>query len=369
MSKLSVTAFGEQILVETVGEFSKNHFESIATAWHRCTRTPSTGLRLTVGLTSDDQAGVAPDITGQTIDEVFENLTQIVTLKAIELASGKGFMFHAAGLVLQDKKTVVALVGRSGAGKTTATRILGTKHGYVTDETLFVDLDRRVRPYPKPLSVKVPEKRWKQQIGPDDLGLIEANEDGLSLGKILMISRKPDLETAIVAPLPMSEALRTVPPQMSSLGLLPSPLQALCSLIDETGGLLEVSYSDASQLHDVFESFQTISSDTPSNWRPANASIIQRAAHPGTIRRADVNDAVIVDENLFIHREHEIVELNAVGLQLWELCDQPKSRERLTQEFFAFPQQINLRINELLDAGILIEEPALEAKTGTDQVD
>ena len=69
---------------------------------------------------------------------------------------------------------MLALVGPSGTGKTTATRLLATRLGYVSDETVSIDPDGTVAPHPKPLSVvarPTAGRGDKQQLSPDDLGL------------------------------------------------------------------------------------------------------------------------------------------------------------------------------------------------------
>ncbi|MGL1701453.1 hypothetical protein ACSTH3_00245, partial [Vibrio parahaemolyticus] len=48
---------------------------------------------------------------------------------------------------------MLALVGPSGAGKTTAVRVLGGHFAYVSDETIGIARDLTVADYRKPLSI------------------------------------------------------------------------------------------------------------------------------------------------------------------------------------------------------------------------
>ena len=79
-------------------------------------------------------------------------VSRCLTIASIRRRSGSCVMLHAAGLATDDGGTV-ALVAGSGTGKTTAGRLLGRSLGYVSDETVAVEHDLTVRPYPKPLSI------------------------------------------------------------------------------------------------------------------------------------------------------------------------------------------------------------------------
>lgn len=79
--------------------------------------------------------------------------TSRATVASLEARAGELLMFHAAGLSASDGR-VVALVGPSGTGKSTAARTLcRDDFGYVTDETVAVDDAQRVLPFPKPIAV------------------------------------------------------------------------------------------------------------------------------------------------------------------------------------------------------------------------
>ena len=71
-------------------------------------------------------------------DSGMQDLTSRITLAMIEQLVGRGVMLHAAVIGEPESKRAVALVGVSGSGKTTASRFLGSKFAYLTDETAII---------------------------------------------------------------------------------------------------------------------------------------------------------------------------------------------------------------------------------------
>ena len=86
------------------------------------------------------------------VESMLASLSINVTLAALRCRAGEVLMLHAAGLATPDGR-VVALVGPSGRGKTTVSRILGREFAYVSDESIAITADGAVVPYRKPLSV------------------------------------------------------------------------------------------------------------------------------------------------------------------------------------------------------------------------
>ena len=80
-------------------------------------------------------------------------------------------MLHSAVIGDPESKRALALVGVSGSGKTTASRFLGSKLAYLTDETAIISDEGFVTPYPKPLSVIVDPNAPKEQQNPVEAGL------------------------------------------------------------------------------------------------------------------------------------------------------------------------------------------------------
>ena len=261
----------------------------------------------TVGTDAPTPA-LRPLVAGS-FDALAEHLTSHVTLDAIDAHAGAAMMLHAAGIALPDGR-VVAFVGPSGRGKTTLSRLLGSRHGYVTDETVHIGIRdddfARVEPYRKPLSIKragLP----KQQVSPAALDLLELPEAPLRLAAVVLLEREADAASASApsaspaeydepvgesdggvsampdsgsAPAaPVDDALAAPPvgmattatrpatvepvgvldafvellPQLSYLASIESPLESLARLIAHVGRVQRVRYVEAESVDAVID--------------------------------------------------------------------------------------------------------------------
>ena len=147
---------------------------------------------------------------------------------------------------------VIALVAKSGTGKTTASSQLARTFGYITDETVAIRADGTVVPYPKPLSVKqATPGAAKLQVGPDELGL-QVAPDNPRITAIALLDRVAggDYQLPVIEPVPLVDAVLALIPDTSSQAAVVQPLQSLCRLIDSVGGVFRVSYSEAADLKD-----------------------------------------------------------------------------------------------------------------------
>lgn len=168
-----------------------------------------------------------------------------VTHRGIDLGRGRLWMVHAGG-VADDRGRVCMLVGRSGAGKTTAVRHLATSLGYVSDEAVAVRPDGTVVPYRKPLSIVAPDSMWKRQLAPDDLGLTPLPTAPLRLSAIVLLERTPDAApTPQAHPLDTAEAVAALAPHSSALRQLPRPLHAIAAHVRRSGAYRLVYRDDA----------------------------------------------------------------------------------------------------------------------------
>ena len=181
-------------------------------------------------------------------------LSQNVTLTAIEARRGELWMLHAAA-VADEEGRVIALVGPSGRGKTTAARALGEHFSYVTDETVAITATGRVAPYRKPLSVIDRADGVKSQHPPADLGLRALPDSALRLVAIVILERDdagPDVPT--IESCDLGDVLPELVEQTSYLADLPHPLQTIAAHADAVGGVRRVVYREASTLADALES-------------------------------------------------------------------------------------------------------------------
>ncbi|GAP54491.1 hypothetical protein AHiyo6_10560 [Arthrobacter sp. Hiyo6] len=227
-------------------------------AWKRCAGRPATVLtpaphpptgRLpfsaSVAYRTKSRIPVTFQLQAETFEGLAENLTSQLTLAAILEHAGQFTMLHACGVADPQTGAVVALVAKSGTGKTTASSVLAAAYGYVTDETVAILPDGSIVAYPKPLSIKQPNPEApKFQVGPDELGLLTAPEE-LFVQSIVLLDRvaaadgpvSPVLQRVLLA-----DALLALIPETSSQSKIEQPLQSLCRLIDHVGGVWKVTY-------------------------------------------------------------------------------------------------------------------------------
>ncbi|GAA0493105.1 hypothetical protein [Microbacterium aurantiacum] len=192
-------------------------------------------------------------------------LSQSVTREAIECRRGEGWMLHAAA-VADDTGAVVVLVGLSGAGKTTAARVLGREFAYLTDETVFLARDGAVLPYRKPLSVIESRRGPKSERAPETLGLDRPVPERLHVAAIVLLDRRADAEDeASVSVVDLGDALPELVMQSNYLGEMRAPLRTIGHHAQAVGGVRRVRYREASQLVPIVRGLL----DRPRTSRPA----------------------------------------------------------------------------------------------------
>lgn len=193
---------------------------------------------------------------GDDDDATLTALASQVTVAGIEQRGGELIMLH--GAVLADPATgrAVGFVAPSGTGKTTLCRTLGTAgHGwaYATDETIGLEPDGRVVPYPKPLSLLEDDlpSGVKRQRPVGDLGIPVADPDGLHLAALTLLQRDPDATEVSVEEVDVVDALAALAPETSYLSRWDQPLQVLVGLLAGVGGLKRLRYAECADLAPV----------------------------------------------------------------------------------------------------------------------
>lgn len=293
-----------------------------------------------------------------------ENLVSWITLRAIESGRGDLMMFHAAALSSPDSGAAIVLVAESGTGKTTATRNLAKKFGYITDETAAFDTHRRLLSYAKPLSLlPASNRRPKTQYSPEELGLeIPSTEPYVAALAVLDRNRTGAKTEPSAEKLPLAEALTLVIPQMSSLAFLQRGLIGLCQHIDALGGVVRLNYSEAADLPDIVDGLLS-GSPTPSsgNWRVLPLELLGGSLGPtGTYRRTPVNDAIEVDSDVAILKDEQFFMLSGLGPALWEALSGWKSFDELLEDMAAVhgrppgaEDYLSCQLVELVGQGII----------------
>ncbi|MET4584360.1 hypothetical protein ABID68_000226 [Pseudarthrobacter sp. PvP022] len=354
---LQVGVLGTQFVVGWGQALSERQRTAMRTAWKRCAGQPGTlpaappllptetlPFSAVVAYRTKDRKPVEFHLQSDTFEALSEQLTSQLTLFAIMDHAGEFTMLHACGLADPRTGAVVALVAKSGTGKTTAASALSSRYAYVTDETVAIRSDGSVVAYPKPLSVKQTIRGApKLQVGPDELGLLAAPSD-LSIQSIVLLDRVAAGRgpvSPVLQQVPLADAVLALIPESSSQGKIEQPLQALCRLIDRVGGVWKVSYSEAEDLAKslapLFEpasspgGFSDADGNGPAKWTAPTLAGEECALPDGRIRRAAALDAVAIDGDLLVLLESGIVRLSGIAPTIWSAAARSCSMDELSE--------------------------------------
>jgi hypothetical protein len=328
------------LLIDAIGAVIEIDGSSLTDqGWDAVERAWS-GARVAADVVTDPPATVTTRATVPT-ESMLASLSMDVTLAALEQRAGEVLMLHAAGLA-PDVGRVVVLVGPSGRGKTTASRVLGRHFGYVSDEAVGIEADGTVLPYRKPLSIIEDQGYLKAQRSPEDLGLRPLPDGPLRVAALVLIERDPAVVEPRVERLDPAEGLVGLAEQASFLGRLPHPLRTLWSHVVAAGGVHRVTYRDAAALVPVItrlagrEPSRVVGPDE-SRWpagpgplgaAPAGGRVVPGLAAP-TYRRVPVLDTLPLDgERLALLVQPEgktpsVVVLDGIAPTIWEATSEP----------------------------------------------
>lgn len=323
--------------------------ESMSSAWARCASTyepllpplpaePTAGKPFTASVTSRmvKHDGGTFHLEAASFEELAENLTSRLTVAAILAKAGELTMLHACGVADPATGAVVALVAKSGTGKTTAASLLAQTYGYVTDETVAIDWDGSVVPYPKPLSVKQGPGDPKRQIGPDELRLLPVTAKAF-IQSIVLLDRVQGAghDAPVLERVPLADAVLALIPESSSQGEIDAPLQSLCHLIISVGGAWRVTYSESADLPAALEPLfrkQLTPAGAEHHWEAAASESQQPGPIPeGHIRRAAAKDAVAIGSDLLVMLDNEIVRLTGIGPAIWRASAHSVTLDQLAE--------------------------------------
>ncbi|MDR7086172.1 hypothetical protein J2X11_001011 [Aeromicrobium panaciterrae] len=174
-------------------------------------------------------------------------LSQDVTRAAIDARAGQAVMLHAAAIANPDSGAALAVVGASGAGKTTWVQANGGNRRYISDEAVLITSDLQIFGIPKPLSLG--HYGIKEQVAPVEFGLSEANGTEYLAG--LWILDRDDAATTLLEDVEILDALPLLAQQASYLNALAQPLHQLAAVVSGSGGLRRARYREASDLSEL----------------------------------------------------------------------------------------------------------------------
>lgn len=208
--------------------------EQVRAAWRHCLIEP--------GANSADAVVQIDDFDD--IEAMLHQLSQEVTLRAIDARAGELLMLHGAALAHPETGATLAAIGPSGMGKSTWLRAHAPGRRYLSDETVAVDADLTVVSHAKPVSVVTGS--LKRQDPPDAFGLLPA--DGTEWLAALWLLERDGSTPARLEPIELLDALPLLAQHASHLRLTPGPLHKLAAAVDGTGGLVRARYAEASDL-------------------------------------------------------------------------------------------------------------------------
>ncbi|MGC0236660.1 ATP-binding protein [Arthrobacter sp. SD76] len=343
---LCVDVLGVQFGVRWGRAVTRQQREGMSAAWSRCASVrqrmlpplpeePTADLPFTASVAhrSVTHDGGTFHLQAASFEELAETLTTRLTLAAILANAGELTMLHACGVADPLTGAVVALVAKSGSGKTTAASVLAKSYGYVTDETVAIAHDGSVVPYPKPLSVKHGRSPYKRQVGPDELGLLPVIAMPFIQSIVLLDRVQGGVPMApVLKKVPLADAVLALLPETSSQAKIGAPLQSLCHLIDDVGGVWQVTYSEAEDLPAVLEPLFREQPRPEPEWE---AKVTESAGTEDipqdAFRRAPAQDAVAVGGDLLVMLENHVVRLSGIGPAIWEAAAAPVPLEDLME--------------------------------------
>lgn len=266
------------------------------------------------------------------------DFSRALTRWLISIRAGSALILHAAALASHDGSRAVVMVGRSGAGKTTAAETLGSTFGYVTDELVAIEPDGTLSPYPKPLSRVPPGGGPKLEVSPDEMLLEATPSQPPELAAIVLLNRDADMVGAArLEPIRLQDALGEMITQSSSLWLQAHPLRRLCEALVRGGGPYILRYreiGDCTHLIDTLFSaadhrlpFKAVPPFGGQKWvAPAGTTERLGAALlvDQMIVRAPWTDAVEVDEHTVVLMQGpRPAMLTGIGPEIWYASRSP----------------------------------------------
>ncbi len=268
------------------------------------------------------------------------DLSREVTKKGLVRLRGRVTLLHAAALA-DDSGRVLALVAPSGGGKSTATRVLGRRLGYLSDETLVLLADHRIAPHPKPPSLVIdPDDRWrKEEPPPDELGLGPTPAQA-RLGRLLTLERDEDATEPSIEPVDLLDQLIAVLPETSSTWLVPDGLDRLARAVTAGGPPARLRYAEIDACHDLVREHLAAPATPPPVWEhlpPDDAHLHTEPHLLGDMRlhgadrlvRAPWSDAIAHDGEVLVLIGSRPLRLAGAGAAIWLAADVERTVDEL----------------------------------------
>lgn len=315
--------------------------QEMADRWQRCRELAS----LTTPVLDDAPTTITARSPAAPYD-----LSREVTRKGLTRLTGRATLLHAAALADEGGRALV-LVAPSGGGKSTATRVLGRRLGYVSDESVILLEDQRIAPHPKPPSlVTDPKRRFrKEEPAPDDIGL-GATPAMPRLGRLITLARDPDVTEPAIHPVGLIDQVLAVLPETSSTWRLPDGLHRLARAVTTGGAPARLHYSEIEACHDLVRDHLARDQPDAPTWEHLPPDATQRLAGDeaatgdggeesgaeltgdDVLARGDWSDAIAVDGEVLVLAGPSPLRLAGPGAVLWRSAGAGRSVDALTDD-------------------------------------
>lgn len=271
-------------------------------------------------------------------ERAFERLTVEVTLRMLEHLAGSLNLLHAAALSDSASGHAMVLVGPSGRGKTTASRFLGKKFNYLSDETAIIQSDFHLRPYPKPLSLITAEHQSKQQIDPASLGIatVAPSDYSFELKHLILLNRQQEATSPRLDRVALADALIEIVEQTSGVRRTERGIEGLIEVVNHCGGALRLTYSEISDtlglLQDLMGGKVIFPSEEVSLYMEKaddGEEARSQDENTGLLRRYPQSSVFQIDERTLISTKDWLIEVSPFAAEIWFELLTPATAESL----------------------------------------
>lgn len=356
--------------------------------WSRCVglaATPdvlrlddeTTVIRVVEGERPQDAGAETRIVSNTDGDRLPYDLSREITRLGLTRLRGRATLLHAAALSDPTGRAVV-LVAPSGGGKSTATRVLGARLGYVSDESVILLPDGRMAAHPKPPSLVIdPEERFrKQEPSPDDLGL-GPTPAAPRLAALLTLGRDESVTEPVIEEVGLIDQVLAVLPETSSTWWLDDGLDRLARAVTVGGAPARLRYAEIEDCHDLVREHLERARPREVTWEHLPATGEQRrevdAPAPPTVDPAEIelvdddrlvrapwSDAIGCDDEVLVLAGARPLRLAGPGAVIWRAAAGPVSLvevgERVVEALGEHPEALDLvrtAAAQLLAHGVL----------------
>lgn len=286
------------------------------------------------------------------VQTALNDLSREITRVLVDRLGHSHVLLHAAALPLPGGLRCGAVVGASGAGKTTFARA-HEMIGYLTDELVAVDPFGTVVPYPKPFSI-VTDGPVKEQRAPT-----VRTAGTWHLGALIVLDRREGIGEPTATRLDLAESLEALVPHSSRLSSLPRPLHRMTKLIADCGGVVRLRYSEAAHV-DLAVLLAACERQPLGYTDPMFSGSDSRATdRSGTIVRDEDADAIEVGGRLMVLARDRLLRLSPFAAAVWRSCRTAATAQEIAVSVGADASAVRDIAGELADHGVLREHRTL----------